>query len=246
MEKKAWQERVAGHRQRLRDKFEERGINGLSDEEVLELLLTLATPRRDCKQEARAALAHFKTLAAVLEATPAELQQVKGIGPRNSFALRFLHGVARRYLKERLTQKNYLRSSREVADYLVHELRGLQHEVFLAIFLDAGHRVIASEIVAQGTISVNTVYPRELIKKTLQHNAAALVLAHNHPSGRIQPSQQDIELTRTLHNICAFMHINLLDHLIVGGSGKTFSFADHGIMASIRNQETPLRPAADV
>lgn len=225
-----------GHRQRLRDKFLQHGIEAFTDSEVIELLLTFGTPRSDCKDAARAALAHFHTLPAVLDASQQELQQIKGIGPKNIFALHFVQGVARRYLKQRITGKHYLRSAREVADYLIHSMRGLPHEVLTVIFLDASHAIITSEVVAEGTVNVNTIYPRELIKAALRVNASALVLAHNHPSGSLTPSAQDTSLTKTLYLLGSFLQITLLDHLIVGAGDKVFSFAEEGLMAAIRSQ----------
>lgn len=224
----------AGHRQRLRDRFLELGIDGFTDAEVLELLLTFGTPRTDCKTAARSALARFGTLPEVLDAPIDELRRIKGIGPKNAMALCFIQGVARRYLQRQLKERHYLTSSRQVADYLRHAMRGLKREVFMAIFLDGGHAVIGTpEIVAEGTINLNTVYPRELVKRALDHNAAALVVAHNHPSGRLNPSAQDISLTRTLFLACSFMNIRLLDHLVVGDGETVYSFADHGLMTEI-------------
>ena len=242
MDQAAWQNKGAGHRQRLREKFLDRGIEAFSDDEVLELLLSFGTPRKDCKEAARTARQTFGGLAAVLEAPPGELQKVKGVGPKNAFALHFVQGVARRYLKTRLIGKDYLNSSREVAAYLVHTMRDLKREVFKAIFLDAGHAIIDTEIIAEGTINVNTIYPRELVKRALHHHAAALIVAHNHPSGSLKPSPQDLHLTRTLFLVCSFMHIQLLDHLIIGkaapagDASPVFSFADHGTMAEIRTE----------
>lgn len=235
MEKCDWQEKGEGHRQRLRDKFLEQGIESFTDSEIIELLLTFGTPRSDCKEAARAALARFQTLPAVLDAAPTELQQIKGVGPKNIFALQFIQGVARRYLRQRIVGKQYVHSSRDVADYLIHAMRGLQHEVFTVVFLDAAHAIIDSAVVAEGTVTVNTVYPRELVKAALARNAAALVIAHNHPSGSLAPSRQDEDLTRSLHLVCSFMHINLLDHLIIGSGDQVYSFADQGIMAKIRD-----------
>ncbi|EKD38501.1 MAG: hypothetical protein ACD_75C00713G0002 [uncultured bacterium] len=154
------------------------------------------------------------------------------MGPKNSFALHFVHAVASYYLKERLTGKRYLHSSQEVEEYLVHSLRGLKKEVLAVIFLDSSHAIIDSAIVAEGTLNVNTVYPREIVKKALEYHAAALVIAHNHPSGSLQPSAQDMKLTKSLHCICSYMQIQLLDHLIVGDGA--FSFADKGLMETIR------------
>ena len=234
MDKSEWQQKGEGHRQRLRDKLLEQGIDSFTDSEIIELLLTFGTPRADCKEAARLALAQFKSLPAVLDASPLQLQQIKGIGPKNIFALRFIQGVARRYLRQRIVGKQYVHSSREVADYLIHSMRGLQHEVLTVVFLDAAHAIIDTTVIAEGTATVNTVYPRELVKAALSRNATGLILAHNHPSGALSPSRQDEELTRSLHLVCSFMHINLLDHLIIGAGDQVYSFADQGLMAKIR------------
>ena len=234
MERDEWQRRGEGHRQRLRDKFLAQGIEAFTDAELIELLLTFGTPRSDCKEAARALLAQFGSLPAVLDAAPVQLQQVKGVGPKNTFALHFIQGVARRYLHQRVVGKEYVRSSREVADYLIHSMRGLQHEVLTVVFLDAAHAVIDATVVAEGTVTVNTIYPRELVKAALARNASALVIAHNHPSGSLTPSRQDNELTRSLYLVCSFMHLDLLDHLIIGAGDQVYSFADQGLMATIR------------
>ena len=234
MERDEWQRRGEGHRQRLRDKFLAQGIEAFTDAEIIELLLTFGTPRSDCKEAARALLTQFGSLPAVLDAAPVQLQQVKGVGPKNTFALHFIQGVARRYLRQRVVGKEYVRSSREVADYLIHSMRGLQHEVLTVVFLDAAHAVLDATVVAEGTVTVNTIYPRELVKAALARNASALVIAHNHPSGSLTPSRQDSELTRSLYLVCSFMHLDLLDHLIIGAGDQVYSFADQGLMATIR------------
>ncbi len=233
MKKEDWQKKGVGHRQRLKDKFQQHSIEAFTDAEVLELLLILGTPRKDCKEQARALLHHFGSLPNVLEASAPEIQEVKGVGPNNSFAIHFLHAVARRYLKHRLQEKHYLRSSQQVTEYLIHSMRDLQHEVMTAIFLDSSHAIVDTQIIARGTVASNTIYPRELVKLALELNASAMVIAHNHPSGNLEPSKQDYQLTRTLYLACSFMNIRLLDHLIIGQSDKTYSFADHGKMVSI-------------
>jgi len=236
LQKNDWQKKGAGHRQRLRDKFLARGIDAFTDSEVLELLLTLGTPRQDCKEPARAALARFGSLATVLTASPKELQAVPGIGPNNSFAIHFLHGVARRYLKARLLHKDYLHSSREVGEYLVHAMRDLPIEIFQVILLDAGHAIISTHTMAEGSLTTSTVYPRELIKLALEKHAAAMIVAHNHPSGAMSPSEADLLLTRSLHLACNVVGIQLLDHFIVGQGETPYSFADNGIMAAVREE----------
>ena len=234
MNKEEWQNKGAGHRARLRDRFLERGADTFSDAEVLELLLSFGTPRRDCKEPARAALREFGTLAAVLEAPGHALEQIKGIGQKNSFAIQFVQAVSRRYLKQRLIGRKHLHSSTEVRDYLVHSMRDLQREVLTVIFLDSSHAIIDSVVMAEGTVNVNTVYPREIIKKGLELNAAALIIAHNHPSGQLKPSPQDMHLTKSLALLCSMMQINLLDHFVIGDGA--LSFADAGHMATIHEE----------
>ena len=236
MNKHEWQNKGAGHRQRLRDKFLTHGIEAFSDGEIIELLLSFGTPRTDCKDPAREALHELGSLPAVLDASEERLTAIKGIGPKNIFALRFIQGVARRYLKQRLTGKKFISSSRDVAEYLIHLLRNLKREAFVILYLDASHGIIDSEVLSEGTITVNTVYPREVVRAALGKNAAALVIAHNHPSGSLEPSAQDKQLTRTLHLVCSYMHLNLLDHLIIGNGDAVYSFADHGLMAQIQEE----------
>ncbi len=232
MDKENWQKKGEGHRKRLRDRFLARGLDGFSDAEILELLLSFGTPRTDCKEPAHLLLKKYGGFAGVFEAPPVSLQEVKGIGPKNGFAIHFIHAVAGYYLKQRLHGKRYLHSSTEVAEYLIHSLRGLKKEVFTVIYLDSSHAIIDSEIAAEGTLNVNTVYPREIIKRALEFHAAALIIAHNHPSGSLQPSAQDINLTKTLALLCRYMQLQLLDHLIIGDG--SYSFADNGLMESVR------------
>jgi len=175
------------------------------------------------------------SLPAVLDAPARRLTKIKGVGDKNVFALHFIQGVARRYLKQRLAGKKYITSSADVADYLVHLLRSMKREAFVVVYLDASHGIIDTEVLSEGTVTVNTVYPREVVIAALKRNAAAIVIAHNHPSGSLKPSPQDEQLTRTLHIICSFMHIRLLDHLIIGDGEQPFSFADHGIMSRLKD-----------
>ncbi len=234
MEKELWQKKGEGHRARLRDRFLLNGLDGFGAAEVLELLLSFGTPRTDCKDPARNLLKKFGTFSKVIEAPSHALQEVHGVGPKNVVALHFIQAVASYYLKERLTGKRYLHSSQDVIDYLIHSLRGLKKEVLLVIYLDASHAIIDSAIVAEGTLTVNTVYPREIIKTALDFHAAALILAHNHPSGSLQPSPQDMKLTRSLFILCSSMQIQLLDHLVIGDG--YYSFGDNGLMADIRKE----------
>lgn len=222
----------AGHRGRLRDRFFTSGLDGFQDYEVIELLLTLATPRKDCKDAAKAALNRFKTLQGVLDATPADLCRLPGIGPRNLLGLKLVPAVSRRYLQRRLEGKTPLTNSRELFDYLNHTIRDKKRECFVAIYLDAKNRVIADETLFTGTVTASAVYPREVVHAALAHTAAAVIFAHNHPSGDPAPSPDDMAITRRLVQACGLMGITVHEHLIIGAEGY-FSFADHGHMARL-------------
>jgi len=221
--------RKQGHRQRLREKFLKGGLKGFLDYEVIELLLTLGTPRRDCKQQAREALKKFQSLRGVLEASVDELQEIKGIGPRNIIALRLIQEVSRRFLKERMMGKPYCHSSEEVFDYLYHALRDLRKEKFKVLFLDAKNRILEEKTVFEGTVDSSAVYPREIMKEALRSNSSSLIFVHNHPSGDPEPSVSDREITKELVFAANVMQLKVLDHIIIGNNCY-FSFADEGLL----------------
>jgi DNA repair protein RadC len=218
-----------GHRERLRQKFLKSGLKGFHDYEIVELLLTLGTPRKDCKQQAKEAIEKFKTLRGVLAASPEELQQIKKIGPTHIFIIRFVREITREFLKEKILDKSYCKSSKEVFDYLYHSMRDLKSEVFKVMFLTAQNRVIEVEDLFEGTLTASAVYPREIIKSAIKHNAAALIFAHNHPSGDPEPSENDKQITRDLVFAGNLMQMKVLDHIIVGDN-RYFSFADEGLI----------------
>ena len=220
----------AGHRGRLRDRFLASGLDGFHDYEVIELLLTLGTPRKDCKTVAKALMRRFKTLAGVLDAPPADLRRVPGVGPINLFGLKLVPAVSRRYLKQQLEGKQPLSNSRALFDYLDHTIRDKKRECFIAVYLDAKNRVIADEILFAGTVTASAVYPREVVKAALAHSAAAIIFAHNHPSGDPAPSPDDMAITRKLIQACALVGVTVHEHLIIGAEGY-FSFADQGHIA---------------
>ncbi|MFY9941781.1 MAG: DNA repair protein RadC [Desulfobacterales bacterium] len=230
-----------GHRQRLRERFLAAGLAGFHDYEVIELLLTLATPRRDCKASAKAALARFKTLQGVLEASSAELTQVAGIGPRNALGVRLVKAVAERYLERKVLAGDPLSNSRELFDFLYGSLRDRPRECFKVLYLDVRNRVLASEDLFEGTLTASSVYPREVVRAALAHHAAALIFAHNHPSGDPAPSAEDVALTRQLVFACRVMGITVHEHIIVGNN-RYFSFADSGQIARMNREFEDRRP----
>ena len=165
-----------GHRQRLRERFNQSGLSAFLDYEIVELLLTLGTPRKDCKAQAKEAINRFKTLRGVLEAPPEELQRIKGITAYNIFVIKFMQEVAREFLKEQVLDKPYCRSSKEVFDYLYHSMRDLKKEVFKVMFLDSQNQVVEIEDLFEGTLNASAIYPREIIQSAVKHNAAAVLI----------------------------------------------------------------------
>lgn len=224
-----------GHRQRLRERFLADGLNGFHDYEVIELLLTLATPRKDCKDAAKAAMARFKTLQGVLEAAPAELCKVDGMGPKNIFGVQLIKAVADRYLKKKLIHKDVINDSKALFDYLYHSIGDKKREFFKVIFLDSKNQVIAAKTISEGTLTASSVYPREVIQAALSHAAAALIFAHNHPSGDPQPSADDVTVTRQLVFAGKIMGMVVHEHIIIGDN-RYFSFADQGYIEQMNRE----------
>lgn len=225
-----------GHRQRLRQKFREHGLDKFTDEEVVELLLTFGTPRRDCKQAARELLRKFGSIRAIFEADLKDLARIKDIGPNNPVAIKFISEVAGRYLEQGLIGRDYLGSSVKVHQYLQHDLENLAKEVFKVIYLDGANGVIGIENLTHGTVGAANVHPRELIERALSKHAAGLVFAHNHPSGNVQPSADDFRLTRQLVHAARLVEMNVIDHIIVGKGGQYFSFRDQGHLSRFENE----------
>jgi len=230
-----------GHRQRLRERFLNAGLDGFQDYEVIELLLTLGTPRKDCKDMAKAALSRFKTLQGVMEASSHELCEVDGIGPKNALGLKLIKAVSDRYLEKKLINKSPVNNSKELFDYLYHSIRDKTREHFKIIFLDSKNRVISTETHSKGTLTASSVYPREVVDSALRHKAAALIFAHNHPSGDPKPSAEDIAITRQLVFSGKVMGITIHEHIIIGDN-RYYSFADQGHIARMgREFDTQIR-----
>lgn len=218
-----------GHRQRLKEKFLKGGLKAFLDYEIVELLLTLGMPRRDCKAQAKEAIKKFKTLREVLEADEEDLQKIKGIGPHNVFGIKLIQEVSRRFLKERMMSRSVCHSPKEVFDYLYHSLRDLRKEKFKVIFLDAKNQIIEERTLFEGTVDASAVYPREIMKSALRYDASSLIFVHNHPTGDPEPSSSDRQITKELVFAASMMQIRVLDHIIIGNNCY-FSFADKGLI----------------
>ncbi len=224
-----------GHRKRLREKFLQSGLKGFHDYEVIELLLSLNTPRKDCKESAKLLLKQFKTLQGVFEAKSNDLCKIKGIGPANSFGIKLIKQVSDRYLENKIISKDVVQNPQDLQQYLNQIIGHKTKEVFAGIFLDAKNRVLTSRILFTGTLTTSSVYPREVIKKALQHNAAAIIFAHNHPSGDIEPSKSDIQITKDLLFALKYVGIVVHEHMIIGNEGF-YSFAAHGLISQFNMQ----------
>jgi DNA repair protein RadC len=206
------------HRRRLKARFDRQGFQGWPAYEVLELLLTYVIPRVDVKPRAKELLKRFKTVKGVLNAPAEGLEEVAGIGPETSRFLRMCRELLVFYLEEPEARPLVVDSPARIEELCRSRLEGRTEEHFLVLFLDNRHRLIASEIVHQGTVDMSIVYPREIMTRALRHRAAALLVAHNHPGGSTSPSADDVKITRELEKAAATLGIRLLDHLIVAGS----------------------------
>ena len=215
--------------ERPRERLLALGAGVLSDAELVALFLRTGIRGKSAVELARELLARFGGLGGLLTADQAALRAVKGLGSAKLAQLAAILEMARRSLGEEMRARSALTSPQAVRDYLRLALAGRPHEVFLALFLDAQHRVIRAEELFRGTLTQTSVYPREVVKAALRANAAAVVFAHNHPSGVAQPSQADEMLTRQLREALSLVEVRVLDHFIVAGS-ETLSFAERGLI----------------
>jgi len=220
-----------GHRQRLREKFLKGGFVGFADYEVVELLLTLAIPRSDVKEPAKALIATFGDLRGILDAPAEDLQQIKGLGSVAPVALRIIRETANLYLQQVAEQQESFADQDALARFWRANIGSLSHEVFQVGYLDSAYKLLRDgvETLEEGTIDRAAVYPRRVVEAALRRGAAAVVFAHNHPNGNVQPSEHDKTLTRALVLATQTVQIKVLDHLIVS-SDHVFSFRQEGLL----------------
>ena len=216
--------------ERPREKLLERGPQALSDAELLAIFLRTGVAGKSAVDLARELVARFGGLRGLLRADQAQFCAAKGLGQAKFVQLQAVLEIARRHLAETLAEPAGLRDPAQARTFLQARLRDLDHEVFAALFLDTQHRVLGFEVLARGTLNAASVYPREVVKSALRHNAGALIFAHNHPSGNPRPSAADRQLTEELVIAGQAMRVPLLDHLIVG-EATYYSFADEGLLA---------------
>ena len=215
--------------ERPREKLLSQGPTALSDAELLAIFLRTGTPGQTAVELARELLSEFGSLRGLLQANRQQLCAARGLGPAKFAQLQAVLELARRHLGERLQRGDLLLNPEATRRYLITTLGDLPHEVFCCLFLDTRHRLICYEELFQGTIDGASVHPREVVRRALHHNAAAVILAHNHPSGVAEPSDADQRITRRLKQALQLVDIRVLDHLVVGDR-TALSFAEHGLL----------------
>ena len=218
-----------GHRKRLRERFLKGGADALPDYEMLELLLFAAVPRRDTKPLAKALLARFGSFAEVIAAPRERLMDVEGVGEAVVNQLKITEAAAQRLAKAKVIGRPALSSWAALLDYCMAAMARSQREEFRVLFLDRKNVLVADEVQSRGTVDHAPVYPREIVRRALEHGASAIILVHNHPSGDPTPSRADIDMTRDIAQAAKALKIAVHDHLVIGRGGHA-SFKSLGLL----------------
>lgn len=215
--------------ERPREKLMQQGVGVLSDAELLAIFLRVGVVGKSAVDLARDLLQQFGSLNGIFSATLAQISQVHGMGESKYCQLQAIFEMSQRALAEQMQSRDVLSSPKQVRDYLMLKLGALPREVFMVMMVDAQNRVLALETLFEGTLTQTSVYPREVVKRALHHNAASVIFAHNHPSGVAEPSKADEVLTQSLKQALALVDIRVLDHFIVAGN-STLSFVERGLL----------------
>ena len=213
----------------MRERFLKGGADALADYELLELILMLAIPRRDVKPLAKNLIEQFGSYAGVLSADSQTLLNAGGLGDTAVAAIKSVQASALILTRSQASEKPVLSNWNAVAAYLQSSMASLVREQFRLLFLDKQNRLLADEVLSDGTVDHTPVYPREVVRRALANNASALILVHNHPSGDVKPSKADVSMTNELKDACSKIGIQIHDHIIVGSTGQT-SFRDLGLL----------------
>ena len=216
--------------ERPRERAIRNGVGTLSDAELVAILLRNGVKGKDAVAFARELLVQFGGLRGLLALEGRDLIRVKGLGPAKAAALLAATEIAKRRLKEDLLLKSVVRDPQSVIEYLYSSLRDKKKEIFKILFLNKANRIIGEEDLFEGTVDETAIHPREVVKAALEHHATALILVHNHPSGRVQPSPEDRQITSKLQSACRTVSIQILDHVIVGDN-QYFSFNEHQLLS---------------
>ena len=215
--------------QKPREKLLMRGAATLTDQELLGIIVRTGVKGKSAVDLSRDLIERFGGLRGLLEADPAEIQKISGLGKAKTATVLAVLALVKRSLSEEMRRRDNLSSPNAVRDYLRLNLATRDREVFVAVFLDAQNRVLKLEELFAGTLTQTSVFPREVVRSALQHNAAAVIFAHNHPSGLAEPSRADEVLTHALKQALALVDVKVLDHFIVGAS-SAMSFAERGLL----------------
>ena len=220
----------AGHRQRLRETYLKKGVEGMADHQVLELLLTFAIPRKDVNPIGHALIDHFGSLDAVLDATQDDLMQVPGVGENSALLLSMMGPLFQKYSMSRMHKKNIVLSDpAAVKEYCVAMMRDVRDEEFVVLSFNQQLRLLAADRLAKGVPDQVAVYPRKVVEILIRRGATAAIICHNHPGGSTRPSQSDIALTEAIKAALNTVSIRLNDHILVAG-GQGHSFHEMGLM----------------
>ncbi|MCK6418786.1 MAG: DNA repair protein RadC [Alphaproteobacteria bacterium] len=218
-----------GHRDRLRQRFIEGGESALQDYELLELLLFLAIPRRDVKPLAKALIKTFRSFASVLSAPLSELQKIEGVSANTAIALKSVAAAGRLMTRQEAQAQPVLNAWSKLVDYLMASMAHEMTEQFRVVFLNRKNFIIADEVQSEGTIDHTQAYPREIMKRALELGASAIILVHNHPSGSLKPSQDDLDMTAAIVRAAVPFEIRVHDHVIITKTGYA-SFKNMGLL----------------
>ncbi len=216
-----------GHRKRLRQRYIEKGASTLAEYELLELLLTYARTQKDVKPEAKSLIRRFGSIREVLDADMELLMELDGIGLQSATLIKLVKDLGTAYLRQKQIKRKKVNGAYDIIDYLKATVGSNPNEQLLVLYLNPINEVLADEIISEGIVNQLNIYPRKLFETALKHNASALILVHNHPSGSLEPSSHDIDLTRQLNEIGAGLGITIQDHIIVT-KHKFLSFSATG------------------
>lgn len=201
---------------RLKERFRQSQLEGFSNSEVLELLLSFAIPGKDVKPVARELMKKFNGLRGILDAAPEELKGIKGVGNNAATIIKVVKSLSGLYLRERIEGRDVIKSPKDVIDYLKAALSGERVEKFLGIYLNSRNEIISVDTLQEGTLNRTIVYPRKAIEQAFKHNACSVIFVHNHPSGNPEPSQADHQLMRMLERAAHAVDLIVLDHIVIG------------------------------
>ncbi len=218
-----------GHRKRIKDKYKSAGIKGWQDYEILELILSYSIPRKDTKIIAKSLIDKFKSLSGVLEANIADLMSAGKISEHSALLLKLFKDVSSAYTGQKALGADIISSPELAIGYLGSVMKGSQDEQFYALFLDSSNNLISSKKLHDGVVNKSVIYPRKVVEFALTEKASGVIIAHNHPSGALKPSDEDFKATRAVKEALETVDISLLDHIIISKNGY-FSFKKENLI----------------